>query len=207
MFIVLDGIDGCGKSTQVWKLAKWLSGLDKYNHVVVTREPYKYREIREILRLEENPEERMERLIELFVKDRQEHIDEIIKPALEREVIVISDRYKYSTICYQAAQGRDMGELIERQKQMPIPDFIFLVDISVETAGERRRKESKDGGRVSEHKFEKSRKFLAKVRENYLKLKGLLPEENIIIIDGEKGIEEIFEEVKKGFEKGSGMPV
>jgi len=48
-FVVFEGIDGCGKSTQIWKLAKYLSELSKYNHVLVTRNPYKLREIREIL--------------------------------------------------------------------------------------------------------------------------------------------------------------
>ena len=83
MFIVFEGIDGCGKSTQIMKLAEFIFNKNKYNNIILTREPYKLREIREILRLNESPEEKAEKLTELFIADRKEHIEEIIKPAIE----------------------------------------------------------------------------------------------------------------------------
>lgn len=199
MFIVFEGMDGCGKSDQIWRLARYLSTLNKYNHVLVTREPYKAREIREILQKDEPAEEKAQELTELFVKDRQEHVDELIQPNLEKGIIVISDRYKYSTIAYQAAQGQDIKKLVEMHKGMPIPNFIFIVDTSVEEAFCRMNKDKKENIRKSEQKFERSQEFQEKVRQNYLKMPKLLPEENIIILDGNKTIEEIFEDVKEHF--------
>tara|TARA_Y100000310_G_C20564756_1_gene754905 strand:- start:395 stop:1003 length:609 start_codon:yes stop_codon:yes gene_type:complete len=196
MFIVFEGIDGCGKSTQIWKLADYLSSKDKYNHILVTREPYKAREIREILKLNESPETKADKLTELFVQDRKEHVQELIKPALEKGIIVISDRYKYSTIAYQSAQGQSTNDLVELHTGFPIPDFVFIVDVDLDKASERMKK---DQIRDVEHKFEKNRDFQGKVKENYLKLIDLLPEENIIVLDGNKTIEEIFEDVKKHF--------
>ena len=194
MFIVFEGIDGCGKSTQIWKLANYISNKSKHNHILLTREPYKTREVREILNLDEEPEAKSEKLTELFVQDRKEHVKDLIKPALEKNIIVISDRYKYSTIAYQAAQGQDMDKLISLHNEMPVPDFIFIVDTSLDRVFERMEK---DEIRAKAHKFEKSRDFQTKVKENFLKLKTLLPNENIIILDGNKTIQEIFEDIKK----------
>ena len=194
MFIVFEGIDGCGKGSQMQKLANYFSTKNKYNHLLVTREPYKIREIREILKLDEPPEAKAEQLTNLFVQDRKEHIQDLIKPALEKNVIVISDRYKYSTIAYQAAQGQNINKLIEMQEDMPIPDFIFIINTDLDEAFERMEK---DEIRDEEHKFEKSREFQGKVKENFLKLPALLPNEKIIILDGNKTIDEIFEDVKK----------
>jgi len=196
MFIVFEGIDGCGKSTQLWKLAKYISELNKYNHVLVTREPYKSREIREILKLDEKPEEKAEKLAELFVKDRKEHIEKIITPALKENIFVLCDRYKYSTIAYQASQGIDIKKLIEMHKEMPAPDLVFIFDLSVEVAMERMKKDSM---RKNEQKFEKDINFLEKVRKNYLEIKKIFPNENIFIINAEKNIDEIFENLKNIF--------
>jgi len=198
MFIVFEGIDGCGKSTQVWKLAKYLFGLSKYNHVLVTREPYKTRDIRKILKSEENPYSQKEKLTELFIEDRKEHINELIKPNLNHKAIVISDRYKYSTICYQSAQGQEIKDLIEMQDDFLVPDFIFIINTKVNTAINRMKKDSIEL-RGEEQKFEKNKEFLEKVRQNYLKMKEIFPSEKIILIDGEKNIEEIFEDIKKYF--------
>lgn len=200
LFIVFDGPDGSGKSSQIWKLAKFISSLDKHNHLLLTREPYKTREIRQILMLDEPAEHKSEKLTELFVNDRKEHVSEFITPNLEKGIHVISDRYKYSTICYQAAQGQDICKLIEMHKEMIVPDMIFIIDIPVETAVERMKK---DNIRKVEQKFEKDAKFMEKVRQNYLNLKKLFPEEKIIFIDGNKPIDEVFSSVKEAFIKNS----
>lgn len=195
-FIVFEGIDGCGKSTQIWKLAKYLSELSKYNHVLVTRNPYKSREIREILALKEPAETQAEKLAELFIKDREEHIKELINPHLEKGHYVICDRYIFSTIAYQSAQGLPTNKLVEMQKNFPLPNIIFILDLSIETASERMKKDGRD-----EHKFEASLDFQKKVRQNYLELKNYFPKENIIIIDGSKSIEEIEKQIIENFHK------
>ena len=198
MFIVFEGIDGCGKSTQVWKLSEYLYSLSKYSHVLITREAYKDRKIREVLKQIES-KNKAETLTKLFVEDRREHIRDLINPSLEKEVIVISDRYKYSTIAFQAAEGKDMQELAKMHENMPIPDFIFILDVSSALAFNRIHKRDVEKKTSESNKFEEDISFLEKVRQNYLKMKEIFSNEKIIIINGEKSIEEIFDEIKKYF--------
>ena len=137
LFIVFEGIDGCGKSTQVWKVAKYIAEQNKYNHVLVTREPYQKKEIREILKKNEAPHTQAEELANLFLEDRKKHLNELIIPALEKGVWVISDRYKFSTIAYQAAQGLKTENLINMHKGLIISDITFIIDLPAEIAKER----------------------------------------------------------------------
>jgi len=196
MFIVFEGIDGCGKSTQVFKLAKFLSSINKHNHVLITREPYKQKEIRKILKSSNDPNSERQLLTKLFVQDRREHLNELIIPNLQKNIIVISDRYKYSTIAYQSAQGENISGLIDMHKDMMTPDFVFIIDTPAQIAEQRMKSDLNQ--RENTHKFEKNLDFLESVRKNYLKMK-YLPKEKIIIIDGTKSIDEIFSEIKEYF--------
>jgi len=191
-FIVLEGIDGCGKSSQLLNIAQYIINKSKYNHVLVTREPYKIREIRGILRQDSNAYSQAKKLAELFVQDRKEHVQEIILPALNKSVDVISDRYKYSTIVYQSVQGIPIEELIEMHKNMPVPDLIFIFDAPVEIAEKRMSKDNRQ-----EHKFEANKEFQEKLRQRYLEMSKIFPEEKIVIIDSTKTIEEIGKEIIK----------
>jgi len=194
LFIVFEGIDGSGKSSQVHKFVYYLAGLSKYNHILLTREPYKSREIREILRQDSDPYSQARKLAELFVQDRKEHLQEIILPNLNAGTHVVSDRYKLSTIVYQSVQGIDIKELIKMHSGLLIPDITFIIDVPVETAVERMKKDSR-----KEHKFEANAEFLNKLRQKYLEMPKLLPEEKILIIDGTGSIDEVFEQVKRAF--------
>ncbi|MBU90433.1 dTMP kinase [Candidatus Woesearchaeota archaeon] len=106
--------------------------------------------------------------------------------------IVICDRYYYSTIAFQATQGLDGEMLIEINKDFLKPDIAFIMDINPETALERIK------GREKE-KFEKL-EFMNKLREKFLELPRLL-KDNIKIIDASKGINEVFEDIKKEVDK------
>ncbi len=192
-FIVLEGIDGCGKSSQISFLITFLLKASKYNHVLVTREPYKKREIREILRKDDDAYSQAENLAKLFIEDRKEHISEIIEPSLIKGIHVISDRYKYSTITYQSAQGIPPKELIKMHQGFLIPDVVFIIDVPVDVA---KKRIAKDDERA-EQKFEADKDFLEKVRQNYLEMPRLLPQENIVIVDGTKSIKEVSEDIKK----------
>jgi len=194
LFITFEGIDGCGKSTQVHKFTEYLAGLSKYNHILLTREPYKSREIREILRQDPDPYSQARKLAELFLNDRTEHLQKIIHPALNSGIHVISDRYKLSTLAYQSTQGIPVGELIKMHSGLLAPDLTFIVDVPVEVAVKRMKKDSRQ-----EHKFEANLGFLTKLRQRYLELPSLLPEEKIVVIDGSKDVYEVFEQVKKAF--------
>ncbi len=130
VLIVLEGIDGSGKSTQGRLLADWLTGLGY--EVVMSREPtdgvhgQRTKAIAELGREGLTPRQELD----LYIEDRREHVEKIIRPALDAGRIVIVDRYYLSTIGYQGALGLD-PEMIRRENESfaPIPDLIILFDI------------------------------------------------------------------------------
>lgn len=189
LFITFEGIDGCGKSTQAWMLGKYLAGLSKYNHVVITREPFKDTNIRKILTNENNPYSQGMKLAEMFISDRREHISKLITPFVNMGIHVVSDRYSLSTLAYQQTQGISLKKLLEMHKGIVIPDMVFIVDVPIETAMKRMKKDKK---RKTEQKFEKNAEFIGKLRQNYLDLVNLR-RHRIVIVDGRASPEKIFE--------------
>src|SRR3989338_3270323 len=138
-----------------------------------------------------------ERMAELFVKDREEHLKNAIEPFLksqnEHEMnIAICDRYYYSTIAFQGAQGLDMEELIAKNNQFRKPDIAFILDVEPSVALSRIEHRKKE-------KFEQLG-FMKKIRENFLKLPKLL-DDNIKVIDSSKTLNVVFEDVKKEVDK------
>lgn len=197
-FIVLDGIDGSGKGTQAKLLADYLFNRDKKNHIFLTREPYNseyYAEIRRLLKEGKNPKDNAQLLTELFIKDRKVHA-ELIEEFLSRGVYVVCDRYKYSTLAYQRTQGIPLAKLIEMHKGILIPDLAIILDASVEVALERVKNSNRSHKEVFEQKD-----FQKKIRQNFLALSAVLPDEKIGVIDGNKSVEKVFEAIKKETEK------
>jgi len=188
-FIVFEGLDGSGQSTQAGLLKEFL--MKKGFNVVLTKEPTLYSEagkrIRKILdkEIKVSPKE----LQELMVEDRKEHLEKVIIPALKEEKIVISDRYFLSTFAFGSADGLDLQELIKMNNQFLYPDTVFLLKVSPSICIERIKNR---GDRVD--LFEKEGK-LSEVWKTYKILPDRL--ENIFIIDGEKSIEKVFEKVKE----------
>ncbi|GGZ82770.1 hypothetical protein GCM10010371_48010 [Streptomyces subrutilus] len=141
-FIALEGGDGAGKSTQVEALADWIRG--KGHEVVVTREPGATpvgKRLRSILLDVSSAglSNRAEAL--LYAADRAEHVDTVVRPALERGAVVISDRYIDSSVAYQGA-GRDLSPTeIARISRWAtdglVPNLTVLLDVSPEAARER----------------------------------------------------------------------
>ncbi|MEV8229289.1 dTMP kinase [Streptomyces sp. NPDC079167] len=141
-FLVLEGGDGAGKSTQVEALAEWIRA--KGHEVVVTREPGATpvgKRLRSILLDVSSAglSNRAEAL--LYAADRAEHVDSVVRPALERGAIVISDRYIDSSVAYQGA-GRDLAPTeIARISRWAtsglVPHLTVLLDVDPETARER----------------------------------------------------------------------
>nr|WSX50591.1 dTMP kinase [Streptomyces sp. NBC_00974] len=141
-FIALEGGDGAGKSTQVDVLAEWIRG--KGHEVVVTREPGATpvgKRLRSILLDVSSAglSNRAEAL--LYAADRAEHVDTVVRPALERGAVVITDRYVDSSVAYQGA-GRDLSPTeIARISRWAtdglVPNLTVLLDVSPEAARER----------------------------------------------------------------------
>jgi dTMP kinase len=141
-FIALEGGDGAGKSTQAQALADWIRA--KGHEVVVTREPGATpvgKRLRSILLDVSSAglSHRAEAL--LYAADRAEHVDTVVRPALERGAVVISDRYIDSSVAYQGA-GRDLSPTeIARINRWAtdglVPHLTVLLDVSPEAARER----------------------------------------------------------------------
>ncbi|MFQ6050451.1 MAG: dTMP kinase [Candidatus Hydrothermarchaeota archaeon] len=180
MFIVFEGIDGCGKATQAALLEKWLreeKGLSTF----LTKEPTEGKIgkiIKEDLKIGDlDPVS----LSLLFAADRFEHT-KIIKKNLEEGKIVISERYVYSSMAYQSASGVNINWIETINNFVVVPEIIILLDIPAETG--LKRIES----RKKLECFEKI-DFLEKVRKIYLEM--LKKYRNMIKIDANRPIEEV----------------
>lgn len=136
LFIVIEGIDGTGKSTQSKMLKAALADLG--NTVVLDHEPTNgqygkmLRDSAITGRLSPQQE------LDLFHKDRRQHVAELILPELEKGNIVILDRYYFSTMAYQGQRGFDQAELRATNEAFaPKPDILFILDLPVKVALER----------------------------------------------------------------------
>ncbi|MEJ2716003.1 MAG: dTMP kinase [Deltaproteobacteria bacterium] len=130
-FIVFEGIDGAGKSTQAKKLAEKLTGHGI--PTLLTAEPSQSPAGRIIRSFETRPEPAEE--VKLFTEDRRHHVQEVIQPALDEGRTVICDRYVYSSIAYQGARGIRPEEIISANRAFAIaPDLIFLLEVPVDVA-------------------------------------------------------------------------
>jgi len=197
LFLVVEGMDGSGKTTQANLLFDYLK--NKGYDVILTFEPTdeKIGKLLTEFYLKKVDMPVADAL--LFGADREEHLKTIVLPALEQGKIIISDRYYHSTFAYQTTQGLDLGWLIEINKFFIKPDLTIIVDSSPEKCIERIEKDSKRKieARV---KFEKL-EFLKKLRNNYLKLLSVLKDEKIIVVNGDRSKEEIHQEIIKEVSK------
>lgn len=202
VFIAIEGIDGSGKGYAMMRLQEYIMGKSKkYDHLLLTRNPTNSldgQKLREILATQTDSKTSARQCMELFIKDRTQHMENHVKPALEKGYVVLCDRYKYSTMAFQAAQGIPLQELIDAQVHLPTPDLVFLLDLPVEVASQRMS--NRDG----KEKFE-SKEFSEKVRKNYLQLVDTLPDP-IVVIDASKIKEEVFEQLRDALEKSGVLP-
>lgn len=192
-FIVIEGVDGSGKGTVLKSLSQYLYDCDKHNHLFLTREPYitQYAtEVRRLLKEISNPRDHAEQFAELFVKDRRAHTT-IIEYLLNEGIQVISDRYKHSTLVFQQTQGLSLEYLIGLHDGLIVPDITIILDVPAEVAMDRI---SLDKIRSHKEVFEKI-EFLKLLRENYLVLPSQLPNEHIVVINGNQNPEQVMKEV------------
>ncbi|MFF9752243.1 dTMP kinase [Streptomyces sp. NPDC014344] len=183
-FIALEGGDGAGKSTQAEALADWIRS--KGHEVVLTREPGATpvgKRLRSILLDVSSAglSHRAEAL--LYAADRAEHVDTVVRPALERGAVVISDRYIDSSVAYQGA-GRDLSPTeIARINRWAtaglVPNLTVLLDVEPETARERFT-EAPD--RLESEPAE----FHARVRSGFLTLAAADPGRYLVVDAGQE---------------------
>ena len=197
LFITFEGADGCGKTTQLNLLAQYLRENGK--EVVITREPgakglgEKVREI--LLNYDGDVSPNCEAF--LFLADRAQNIDMIVKPAIAEGKIVLCDRHTDSTLAYQ---GYGRGVDLERAKMLNkiatsglVPDLTYVFDIDVETSMSR---VGKDKDRMESAGVE----FHEKVRKGYLEIAKQEPD-RVKVINSKDSIENIFVQVQDIFDK------
>ena len=198
-FIVLEGIDGCGKTTQINELSKWLpvSGLiDKNATLIKTREPggsILGREIRDMI-LSNNKSNSPSILTELLLysADRAEHISKIISPALKDGNWIISDRFSGSTLAYQG-YGREISiDIIKKLENIVCqnikPDLTIFLEISPEESILRRKDKVAD--RIESEGLE----FLKRVNHGF---KLIALENNWEIIKASEDLTSIAQQIQK----------
>ena len=185
LFIVIEGIDGTGKSTQSKRLAEWFRSRGRA--VVLSREPTdgpwgkKLRESATTGRLSAEEE------LECFLNDRREHVEMSIKPALAEGKVVILDRYYFSTMAYQGARGFDPSEIRRRNEAFaPQPDLLLILDLSVESAHGR------IGARGDTANEFEQRDTLTRCREIFLSLRD---EPFACVIDAEPSLNEVTADI------------
>ncbi len=197
LFITFEGPDGCGKTTQMNLLAQYFEKKGK--KVVLTREPggkglgEKVREI--LLNYNGEVSDRCESF--LFLADRAQNIDIIVKPAVKQGEIVLCDRHIDSTVAYQGyGRGLDINE-INMLNNLATggkkPDLTLVFDVDVETSMKRvgKEKDRMESAGIDFHN---------RVRNGYLELAKQEPT-RIKVLDATKTIEEIHEKVVEIVEK------
>lgn len=201
--ITFEGLDGCGKSTQLEKANDWLS--EKGFTVQTTREPGGTvigLQIRNILLNPEHEELQPESELLLYLADRIQHLQESILPEKAAGKIVLCDRFHDSTVAYQGyGRGLDLisiESIVEHCIKPYAPDLTILLNISPETVAARlnRRQEHAEKDRLDSE----SLSFFTRVAQGFEELSAAEPE-RFVCLNGEQEIEVIHQEIIDAFQQ------
>jgi len=193
-FVNFEGMDGCGKTTQMRLLAQRLR--ESGREVVETVEPGGTRignQIRAILLDPSNQEMFPTAEMLLYFAARAQNVDEIIAPALQQGQIVLSDRFTDSTMAYQGL-GRGLGEAVVNALDAVAcrglkPDLTVVIDIDLETSLERARARNRETS-SSDRMDEQAAEFHQRVRDAYLQMAAREPE-RFRVIDGRGAVDAV----------------
>ncbi len=166
LLIVLEGIDGSGKTTQARRLLRRLRR--RGFRAAFFREPTRGRWGREIKRQAARADSLTpEQELDLFVKDRRENVERNLRPALAAGKVVVLDRYYFSTIAYQGAKGLDPGRIRRLNESFAVPpDLVVVLDVDAGAGLARIR-----GRKTRDELFERE-DYLVRVRKIFLSFKG-----------------------------------
>ncbi|MGC1323098.1 MAG: dTMP kinase [Candidatus Udaeobacter sp.] len=195
-FITFEGSEGSGKSTQADRLAAHLQRCGVPH--ILTREPGGTpigESIRDLLQFApHNSNMTPETELLLFEASRSQLVREVIKPALERGMCVIADRFSDSTTVYQGAARKLDREMIERVNAFAVGDCVphitFVLDVDAATAQWRMQREPRKADRMEQQPAE----FYERVREGYREL-AASERERIVLIDRARDADEIETEI------------
>jgi len=192
-FIAIEGLDGCGATTQALKIENYFKKNNK--SCLLTHEPTN-NVIGGIIKAYVEGDIKLSSptsLQLLFAADRANHLEKEIIPNLKKNINVITDRYFLSSLAYGALDIADDKWLYNINDLFLIPDLTIIIKTSAKTCVERIKE-----NRLGVELFENEEK-LQKVWKNYESLSKKYP--NIAVIDGEKAENEVFEEIKKEIDK------
>lgn len=191
VFLAIEGIDGAGKTTQARVVAERLRSVGLA--VVTSKEPTngdwgrKIRESAETGRMAPDEE------LEAFLKDREEHVDNVIRPSLDRGEVVIVDRYFYSNAAYQGVRGLDPEDILDRNAVFaPTPDLVVVLDVAPEV-GLARVRERGDKANTFEQL-----ELLEASRSVFRTLTG----DHIAFVDGTMPVEVVTRTILRGLVQG-----
>jgi dTMP kinase len=195
LFITFEGIDGCGKTTQLRLLASWLR--ERGSHVVETVEPGGTeigRQIRKILLDPANSAIRPRTELLLYFASRAQNVEQVIRPALAEGAVVLCDRFTDSTLVYQGCgRGLDPAIVLDLHRiacGTLQPDITLLIDVDIETSLARARRRNDHSSANESRIDEESRDFHERVRRGYMELAASEPH-RFIVIDGMHPIAEV----------------
>jgi len=196
LFISFEGIDGVGKSTQLDLLVQFLA--EQGQTVCRTLEPGGTdlgREIRELL-LHRKGEVAPRAEALLFAADRAHHVATVIRPALERGEVVVTDRYLDSSVAYQGS-GRELGFDQVRDLSLfavdgLLPQLTVLLDLDANKAAARRSNTGAEPDRLERAK----NGFFEAVRESYLKMAAAEPSRRLVL-DAEQSVESMQQQIRE----------
>jgi dTMP kinase len=202
LFITFEGIEGCGKTTQISLLKEYLEQKD-YS-VVATREPGGTQigdSMRTILLDSKNTHIDIKTELLLYEASRAQHIKDVVRPALDKGSIVLCDRFTDATLAYQGYAQRINKDLIERLNQFATdnitPDFTILIDCPVEIGLKRAKKRGATvNQKINEDRFEeKNISFHQNVRLGYLQI-AECNSNRIHIVDGREDVSTVQQGIR-----------
>lgn len=199
-FIVLEGGEGVGKSTQAALLGAWLEALGVPH--VVTREPGGTpvgEAVRSVVLARTDLDMPAESELFLYLASRAAFVRDVVRPALEAGKTVIADRFDLSTLAYQGfGRGLDVDEVrqaIGLATGGLTPDLYVFLDLPVDVGAARQRDEGKSPDRIERE----GEAFLRRVRQGYLELAGREP--NVRVVDGAGAPGEVHDRVRRLLER------
>lgn len=183
--IVFEGIDGTGKSTHIGRLRKYLEG--KGLEVVQSFEPTRGQWGRMLRDSAVTGRLSVEEEVDLFLKDRREHVETLIAPALACGAWVLLDRYYLSMMAYQGARGVDTSVIRAANEEFaPVPDAVIWLDIPVSVALDRIGTRGERDAFETEAGLTACRNVFASIHEPWM-----------LRVDADAGREEVEARVRK----------